>query len=74
MVRTLSSNIVGAGSIFTQGAKIPRASRPKKQNKTKQKHKTEAILQKIQLKLLKWSIFEKKKKNEMMKGEMIEAS
>ena len=46
MVRTLSSNVGGAGSIPAQGAKIPHASRPKKKKNTK--HKTEAVLQKIQ--------------------------
>ena len=72
MVRTLSSNIVGAGSISAQGAKIPHASRPKNKKKNKNIKQKQYGKKKIQLKTFKmvhiW------KKNEMMKGEMIEAS
>ena len=51
MVKTLPSNAGGAGSIPGQGGKIPHAPRPKKP-----KHKTEAILEHIQYRLLKkWS-------------------
>ena len=42
MVRTLSSNVGGAGSIPAQGAKIPHASRPKK----KKNKQTQSIKQK----------------------------
>ena len=44
VVETSSSNAVDVGLILGQGAKMPHASGPKKQNKTKQKHKMEAIL------------------------------
>ena len=47
MVGTLPSK-AGVGSILDQGARTPRALRPKKKKKKKSKHKTEAILLQIQ--------------------------
>ena len=38
MVKTLPSNAGGAGSIPGWGAKIPQASRPKKQNKKQKQY------------------------------------
>ena len=43
LVKTSPPNARGVGSIPSQGAKMPHASRPKNS-----KHKTEAILQEIQ--------------------------
>ena len=45
VVKTLSSKAGGVGLISGQGAKIPRASRPKKKHKSaKGKPETEAVL------------------------------
>lgn len=48
-INTSPSNAGGAGSIPSQGAKIPLALRPKKTQKTK--NKTEIILSQIQKRL-----------------------
>ena len=52
MVRTLSSNVGGAGSIPAQGAKIPHASRPKKKKKQTQSIKQKPYCKKLNKKFL----------------------
>ena len=52
VVKTSSSNAGGVGSTPDQGAKIPRASRPKK---PKQKNKRSNIVTKLNKDLKKWS-------------------